>query len=747
MKSTLLQLPGRPELAMAVVLIGIITVLVVPVSRLVLDILTVISMASCLLVLLMAVRIQSPVELLTFPALLLITTMLRLSLNVASTKAILLEGRAGHVVETFGHVVMGDNLLVGLCVFAIVTVVQFLVVAKGADRVAEVSARFTLDAMPGKQMSIDAEMRAGTITPQQASARRDRLDIESRFFGGMDGAMKFVKGDAIAGLVITFVNILGGLASGMLYHGMSGSVALARFTTLSVGDAMVAQIPSFMLAVAAGLLTTRVTSASAAASDLGQQILGEIRRHPSSLIYVGSFSCLMALMPGFPVAVFLGLGLACVGSGLWIRRTDRARDLQPAGFAQPMPSFRSVSHEATPPFIVEGATPFDAPILISLHPATAAQVDPQALDTAIAQVKRRLSSRWGAPFPGLRCTIDTAAAAPGLRCTLNGNVDIPVAWHPGRRLVLGEAAPHDDGDLGIPGFPDARWHDAGDGEGAGLAQLMAGVTEHLCIREQARLLTHEQFTELLRNLRETHPQLAEGLAAAIPLPTLTDVIRALLREGISLRSLPQVCDMMLSFAPLPQDANAIADMLVTGWSRRRCAELAVDGVLLAHWVDPQVEQVLSDYAQASSAASAPAADLSAPALDADAFREVRQLFTEVARRQPRGLICLVCRGPGRLLVSEIAAMASCRFRVFSFRGVNPRFDLRIIGKIELSATSRQRLQALATQADEVRRLAHDETGEGGEPPGTDSGDDFADWSDDAYQEPARAPRAAGRVMQ
>ncbi len=696
-KLTWSTLLGRPEAAMAVVLIGIVAALVMPLSRTVLDILTVLSMASCLFVLLVAVRVQSPVQLLTFPALLLITTMLRLSLNVASTKMILLDGEAAHVVEAFGRVVMGDNLLVGLCVFAIVSVVQFLVVAKGADRVAEVAARFSLDAMPGKQMSIDGEMRAGTLSAEQASQRRDKLDIESRFFGGMDGAMKFVKGDAIAGLVITFINIFGGLASGMLYQDMSASVALHRYATLSVGDAMVAQIPSFMIAIAAGLVTTRVTSNQGAQSDLGRQILLEVRRHPSAMVHVGLFCVLLGLVPGFPAPVFVALGLMLLGTGVWVMRLDHQPEKPVARFQQPMKGFCSAAGEDAPVFIEEQGRLFDAAVVLALPRHLAEQADLARLDQQMLDMRQRLSQIWGAPYPGLRCCLDTHPAMTGwlrgdaeqprLRWIINGSHLMQFAWRDDAALVLGPPSPHDDGPLQIPGFPDARWEPPGTADVATLEQLICAVTEHLCVREQSRLLSHEQFHAVLLEFKASHPHLAEGLAAVVPLPVLTDVVRTLLREGIGLRSLPQVCDMMLSFAPLPQDANAIADMIVTGWSRRRCAEAAIDGRLQLHLVDPLIEQVLQAYAASASEAGA------SQAPDPDAFREVRQCFAELQARVPRGRINLVCRGPARLLVSEIAGMVGSRFRVFSFRGVNPRYDVEIVSRIELSEAALQRMGA------------------------------------------------------
>jgi type III secretion protein V len=697
MKNALTKLPGRPELALMLVLIGIVLVLVMPLSRTVLDVLTVISMSSCLMVLLMSVRVQSPVQLLTFPALLLITTMLRLSLNVASTKMILLDGRAGHVIETFGRIVMGGNLLVGLSVFAIVSLVQFLVVAKGADRVAEVGARFSLDAMPGKQMSIDGDLRAGTLTAEQASQRRDRLDIESRFFGGMDGAMKFVKGDAVAGLVIALVNIVGGMASGMAYHGMSASVALHRYSALSVGDAMVSQIPSFMIAVAAGLITTRVTSSQGEQSDLGGQILGDLRRHPLALMCVGGFCTALALVPGFPWPVFSVLGLALIG-GSWLLARHNRLDNRPArGWQRLMPSFRVAGSANTPPFIDESARAFEAPLAVMMSRSLAERIDPQKLDEEVGRVREHLIERAGAPFPGLACGLEAGEPSTGpglLRWLVAGSTVATLQWRDDAALDLGAADVHADGPLGLPGFPQARWIEGGPAGAAGIETCVARVVEHLCRREPARLLTHEQFHDLMRELREAQPQLAESLAAVIPLPTLTEVIRLMLREDFTLRMVPAICDSLVAMAPLPQDACSIAEQQVAALSRWRCRDFPSGEPVRVHRVNPGIESLLeragAHAVRELSGGGTPDHGTRMPP-DVDAFREVRQALHALGQAHPGGRVNLVCGGSCRLMLSQLAQTVSPRLRVFSYRGIHPRLDLEIVSTLDLSPQTMQRL--------------------------------------------------------
>ncbi|MFS2020997.1 FHIPEP family type III secretion protein, partial [Massilia sp. CT11-108] len=271
------------EVSIAVLIVAVIALMILPLPTVVIDGLLALNITISVLLLMVTLYIPNATSLYSFPSLLLFTTLFRLSLNIASTKSILLHAEAGHIIESFGELVVGGNLVVGLVVFLIIAIVQFIVIAKGSERVAEVGARFTLDAMPGKQMSIDADVRAGNLTAEEAQRRRTMLSIESQLHGGMDGAMKFVKGDAIAGLVITMVNILAGIVIGVTYHSMSAAEAADRFAVLSVGDAMVSQIPSLLISVAAGVLITRVSDEHSKPRSLGTEIVKQLSTNSRAL--------------------------------------------------------------------------------------------------------------------------------------------------------------------------------------------------------------------------------------------------------------------------------------------------------------------------------------------------------------------------------------------------------------------------------------------------------------------------------
>ncbi|MBF2937397.1 SctV family type III secretion system export apparatus subunit PcrD, partial [Pseudomonas aeruginosa] len=327
----------RKDILLVVLLLAVVFMMVLPLPPLLLDILIAVNITISVVLLMMSVYIGSPLQFSVFPAVLLITTLFRLALSVSTTRMILLQADAGQIVNTFGSFVVGGNLVVGIIIFLIITIVQFLVITKGAERVAEVSARFSLDAMPGKQMSIDGDMRAGVIDVNEARARRAVIEKESQMFGSMDGAMKFVKGDAIAGLIIIVVNILGGIAIGVTQKGLSTADALQLYAVLTVGDGMVSQVPALLIAITAGIIVTRVSSDESAdlGSDIGEQVVAQ----PKALLIGGLLLVLFGLIPGFPTLTFLALALLVGGGGyfmLWRQRLQASagsRDL-PALLAQ-----------------------------------------------------------------------------------------------------------------------------------------------------------------------------------------------------------------------------------------------------------------------------------------------------------------------------------------------------------------------------------------------------------------------------
>lgn len=303
---------GHKDVYLVALVVTVIMMMVIPLPTVLMDVMIALNLSASVIIMLMAIQLKQPVEFTTFPSLLLVTTLFRLAISISTTRLILIEGNAGRIVETFGETVISGNLIVGLVIFLIITVVQFVVITKGADRVAEVGARFTLDGMPGKQMSVDADVRAGNIDQAAAKSQRDVLEQETKLFGAMDGAMKFVKGDAIAGLIITAINLFGGIAIGMFQLGYAFGEALELYALMTIGDGLVAQIPALLISVAAGTIVTRVTNPKGL--DLGTEIAAQITANSRTAMIAGFVIALFGFTPGFPTVIFLLLGATLSGA-------------------------------------------------------------------------------------------------------------------------------------------------------------------------------------------------------------------------------------------------------------------------------------------------------------------------------------------------------------------------------------------------------------------------------------------------
>ncbi|HKX43972.1 MAG TPA: FHIPEP family type III secretion protein, partial [Burkholderiaceae bacterium] len=391
------------DLLLAALLVMVVVLFVLPLPTPLLDLLIAANLSISLVLLIVAMYVPSALSLSTFPSLLLFTTLFRLALNIASTKLILLHANAGHIIDTFGKLIVGNNVVVGGVVFLIIAIVQFIVIAKGSERVAEVAARFALDAMPGKQMSIDADVRAGAMSSAEAQRRRQLLEQECTLHGAMDGAMKFVKGDAIASIIIAIVNILAGLAIGTLMKDMSVGDALQRYAILTVGDGMVSQIPSLLVSIAAGIVITRVGNGDATDRQLANQIARQMFAHPRALMIAGLAVASFLVVPGFPKWVFTLLSAALIGAGLLARRVRQQRST---------PAW--ISHrEGADQEDTDGDHAIAAPLAVRLSSGLRGGIDRHALDLQLARVKTSVESDLGPVFPRLQLAYADGLAEHG----------------------------------------------------------------------------------------------------------------------------------------------------------------------------------------------------------------------------------------------------------------------------------------------------------------------------------------------
>ncbi|NHZ32650.1 type III secretion system export apparatus subunit SctV [Massilia rubra] len=597
------RMAKRAELGAAGLVIAIVFMLVLPMPVWLLDILIAINLCAAGLMVVVSMYMAGPTAFSTFPTVLLLTTLFRLALEVATTRLILLEGNAGHIVETFGNFVVGGNLVVGLVIFLILTVVQFLVITKGSERVSEVSARFSLDAMPGKQMSIDSDLRSGLLTADEAKKKRALLGQESQLHGAMDGAMKFVKGDSIAGIFIVVVNLVGGIAIGMLQHNLAAGDAVRLYAILSIGDALIAQIPALLISLAAGMITTRVPAGDEkpgeAASNIGQDIARQLFGEPRALLTAAAIMLLFGLIPGMPTAVFLILALLLGGGGA-------AGLLKPRALAAS--ARQSAEAERQNAGIVD-LTTFTAtrPFAVRMPSALAGTAAAESVIRAVRIMRNNVLDQKG--IPDLQ-PIDfefQASVPPGRIHFLMAeipliDVEMRSGWgastESAERLEeLGFTAQED----GVAGTRRRRvWVELAGEDGlreAGVTylaweQVFAADVQVEMLRNCQMFIGVHEVQRFTAWADRRFPELGKELARSVTLPRLTEVIQRLAREGISLRNARLLLETTLEWAPKERDPDVIADYVRLAFKRQLCHEVARDGLIEVVLLSPELEDQL-----------------------------------------------------------------------------------------------------------------------------------------------------------
>ena len=584
------------DLLLALLIVAVIALMILPLRPFMLDTLIALNLSLSVILLMVSLYISSPLGLSTFPSLLLFTTLFRLSLNIAATRQILLHADAGDIIFTFGNLVVGGDIIVGVVVFLIIAVVQFIVIAKGAERVAEVGARFTLDAMPGKQMSIDADLRAGLIDKDEARARRSQLERESHLYGAMDGAMKFVKGDAIAALIIAAVNIIAGLTVGTVRKGMDFGTALDTYSVLTVGDALVSQIPSLFVSIAAGVLITRVADpARKQGAGLGNEIADQIRAHPRALLIASAVIVGLMLVPGFPKLQFLLLAIAVGFIGLTLL-PSRRRYSTPG--ETPMPSMQRAGTSVVRPLLDTTDYALTIPVTIQVGPGIERLISPQRLDLELRRVRRSLEGDLGVPFPGLVMKQVTSLAPGAYNISI---YEIPV-WRgtlsARQRLPNVPATESSSHSLALTTTQPAKQPPKAPSAEQGLAQTLLQV-----LRQHADEFMGIQETQLLlRRLAEDHPDLERELQRNVPVPRLTDVLKRLVREDISIRNLREIAHGLIEWAPKEKDTTLVTEYVRTCLSRYISHRFAnPDGTLSAIVLHPTVEEQMRQAVRQTSA--------------------------------------------------------------------------------------------------------------------------------------------------
>ncbi len=604
MNSIMNRLTKSSDLALAVGLIGILAVMVIPMPPFMIDLMLSIAIAGSFVLLLTAVYTKRALDFSVFPSVLLISTLFRLSLNVATTRVILLNGAergtaaAGHVIESFGEFVVGGNYAVGIVVFIILVIINFIVITKGAGRVAEVAARFTLDAMPGKQMAIDADLNAGVINEEEARRRRSEISREADFFGAMDGASKFVRGDAIAGILIVVVNIVGGILIGTLQKGMGIADAAEVFTLLTIGDGLVGQIPALIISTAAGMVVTRTTNGN----NLGEEFQKQLLMHPKAIAIAAGVMGFMAIVPGMPTVPFLilGFGLGAIARHLYRKEADvKAVDAKKLEEDKLKPAAEKLESLLTVDML-------ELEVGYGLINIVDASQNGDLLER-VSNIRKQFAMDLGIIVPSLRIR-DNLELKPGDYQILLKGVQIGSG-----SMMVGHLLAMDPGNVGspVPGVPtkepafglDALWihprhKDDATYAGYTVVDLSTVIATHLTelVRTSSHeLLGRQELQSLLDSFKQTAPKVVEDLVPTIlPLGGVLKVCRNLLKEGVSIRDLRTILETLADHAVTQKDPAVLTEQVRTALGRTITKKLVdTEGQLMLLTLDRQIEETIA----------------------------------------------------------------------------------------------------------------------------------------------------------
>lgn len=607
----LIHIIENKDIALAFGILIIISLLIIPLPPFLMDLLIATNLSLAVLILLVSLYLRNPLEFSAFPTVLLITTLYRLGLNVATTRLILTEAYAGEIIQSFGTFVIRGNYVVGFIIFIILMVINFIVIIKGSSRIAEVAARFTLDALPGKQMSIDADLNAGYIDEQEARIRRQSLTKEADFYGAMDGAAKFIRGDAIAGLIITAINILGGFAIGIAQKGMDITTALSTYTILTIGDGLVAQIPSLLISVSAGFVVTRSASADKLDIELGRQIGGK----PTAISLASFAMFVMAFVPGFPTIPFLALS-ALTGGLAYLRVRQIRREEEERLRAEMVRAEVVTKPEETP---VEELLKID-PVELELGYNLIPLVDEtQGGDVfrRITNVRKQLALELGIILPPVRVRDNLGLEPEEYVIKIRGNEVGRNSLQPGMLLAMNPGTA--EGELAgikvtepVFGLP-ATWISYAERENAELmgftvveapTVLITHLTE-LLRRNADKLLTRQDVKQLLENLRADSPALVEEVTPeTLPLSVIQKVLQNLLKEGIPIRDMPIIIESLLEYFKVTKNIDVLTEYVRHNLSEtiKRLYQDS-NGIIHCISLSPEIEQMISNVLQSNAQAT------------------------------------------------------------------------------------------------------------------------------------------------
>nr|WP_165440959.1 flagellar biosynthesis protein FlhA [Pseudomonas syringae] len=688
---------GRGQLGVPLLLLIMLAMMMLPMPPFLLDVLFTFNIALSIVVLLVCVYALRPLDFSVFPTILLVATLLRLALNVASTRVVMLHGQDGHaaagkVIQAFGEVVIGGNYVVGIVVFAILMIINFVVITKGAGRISEVSARFTLDAMPGKQMAIDADLNAGLIDQPEAKRRRAEVAQEAEFYGSMDGASKFVRGDAIAGLLILFINLIGGMLVGILQHNMTFADAGRVYTLLTIGDGLVAQLPSLLLSTAAAIMVTRASGSE----EMGKLINRQMFASPKALAVSAAIMIVMGLVPGMPHFSFISLGLVAAGGAylLWkkenqvkveaIAEVQRQQDLLPSPTR--VQDAKELGWDDVTPIDIIGLE-----VGYRLIPLVDRNQGGQLL-ARIKGVRKKLSQELGFLMPTVHIRDNLDLAPSAYRLTLMGVILAEAEIYPDRELAINPGQVF--GTLnGItardPAFGlEAVWIEISQRSqaqslGYTVVDASTVVATHLnqiLYKHSHELIGHEEVQQLMQLLAKSSPKLAEELVPGVlSLSSLLNVLQALLAEHVPVRDIRSIAEAIANNAGKSQDTAALVAAVRVGLSRAIVQSIVgVEPELPVITLEPRLEQILLNSLQKAGQGQEEGVLLE-PSM---AEKLQRSLIEAAQRQEMQGLpVILLVAGPVRAMLSRFGRLAVPNMHVLAYQEIPDNKQVTIVATV------------------------------------------------------------------
>lgn len=692
-QKAVLFITGHNDLVLAVVVMANISLLIIPLPTFLMDAFIATNVGIAISLLMLSMYIPNAISLSTFPTLILLSTLFRLSLNIATTRLILLKTDAGQIIYTFGNFLVAGNFVVGAVVFLIITIVNFLVIAKGSERVAEVGARFTLDAMPGKQMSIDADLRAGNIDLAEAKKRRQAIQTESSLFGAMDGAMKFVKGDSIAGLVVTGINVIGGIAIGILQKGMEPMKAIQTYSVLTIGDGLISQIPALLISITAGIIVTRTSDDKM--PHLGGEIGFQLLSQPKGILIAGITLCAFSLIPGFPKFQFILIGGSIATVGYIFLKGNFKSDFPNADPAEQLLYQITGKNGEQSKIGSKDKSDFSMtiPLQIDMDPAAKNQIEPIYFGKEMTRIRKSLYMDLGILFPKIHLNLSNSTSNGTYTILIN---EIPIArgrLNPGHLFVmesemtlaiLGIEAVEDE--QLIPGYTTLWVPRKYKGELKKANIEYMEPSELICYHVSMILKKHasefidlQETKYLIEKVEEKYPDLVSELQRILTIPQITDVLKRLVEEEISIRNLKAIFHNLIEWGQKEKDPIALTEYIRIGLKRYISYQYSGGKNLLSvYMLDRQLEETIRKSIRKTAGSSylVLGPDVSKKILDA-----LKQELGNINGQRPQPV--LLTSMDIRRYVKKLVEPELKYLPVLSYQELTPEISIQPLGRIQV----------------------------------------------------------------